>query len=75
MMASPSGPDGGFSGIDGLRDPAISDVIHETVVDVAEKGTEAAGAAAVILAGTRSMHPQGPGAHRRRSSVPIPHPR
>lgn len=39
-----------FSGMTGSRDLIIDDVIHQAMIDVAEEGTEAAAATAVLMA-------------------------
>jgi serpin B len=51
-MGMPSafrGGDADFSGMNGARDLFVSAVVHKAVVDVAEKGTEAAAATAAVM--------------------------
>lgn len=47
-----------FSGIDGRRDLAISDVFHQTYVDVDEAGTEAAAASGVVIRPKAMLTPE-----------------
>ena len=49
-----------FSGMTGIRDKAISLVIHKAFVDVDEKGTEAAAATAVVMMRASAMIPKEP---------------
>jgi serpin B len=46
-----------FSGMSGVRDLFISEVIHQAYVDVNEEGTEAAAATAVVMKLTAVMDP------------------
>jgi serpin B len=51
MMGTPEAFGGAadFSGIDGARDPEISDVVHQANIDMDEKCTTAADATAVVF--------------------------
>ena len=46
-----------FSGITGMDDIYISNIIHKTFIEVAEEGTEAAAATAVIMMRTSMPAP------------------
>jgi len=47
-----------FSGIDGQRDLALSNVLHKALVDVSEEGTEAAAATGSAVALVRMIVPE-----------------
>ena len=49
-----------FSGMNGKRDHAISQVIHKAFVDVNEKGTEAAAATGLVMKRSSAMMPTQP---------------
>jgi len=54
-MGAAFGEQADFSGVDGQRDLALSDVVHEATVTVDEAGTQAAAATAPILGGTSAI--------------------
>lgn len=57
-MADAFSPRADFSGMDGMKDLFISEVIHKAFVEVNEEGTEAAAATAAVMVGMAMQRPQ-----------------